>query len=150
MNFVSVAFRIIPTRVGTRQFEKHNRLQQGDHPHACGDKVLKVSVVVIFLGSSPRVWGQVQRPTKRRDNSRIIPTRVGTREFVREMSTRNEDHPHACGDKLYEVSTDWLFGGSSPRVWGQERKRKFVNNRIRIIPTRVGTSLVYQVHDRFL
>ncbi len=29
-----------------------------DHPHACGDKLLPVMLVNIWLGSSPRVWGQ--------------------------------------------------------------------------------------------
>ncbi len=139
MNFVSVAFRIIPTRVGTRQFEKHNRLQQGDHPHACGDKVLKVSVVVIFLGSSPRVWGQVQRPTKRRDNSRIIPTRVGTSLQSGFFVFYFRDHPHACGDKKLAPDRASRPLGSSPRVWGQVAISASSKSFCRIIPTRVGT-----------
>ena len=51
-------FRIIPTRVGTRFVKVIVGVQATDHPHACGDKVLKSTVVSKVQGSSPRVWGQ--------------------------------------------------------------------------------------------
>ena len=53
-----------------------------------------------MLGSSPRVWGQGFGLGIDRKNSRIIPTRVGTREQNREQEKQEWDHPHACGDKL--------------------------------------------------
>ena len=51
-----------------------------------------------------------------------------------------EDHPHACGDKTTIVNAVISGCGSSPRVWGQERFQVAAVNKIRIIPTRVGTS----------
>ena len=50
-----------------------------------------------------------------------------------------KDHPHACGDKptLFAASND--KGGSSPRVWGQDKRAWNNYTYRRIIPTRVGT-----------
>ena len=111
-----------------------------DHPHACGDKSLylhfsRLSLgssprvwgqatgtfgVAPALGSSPRVWGQVIRTHTQYVFGGIIPTRVGTRNSVKNNSI-----------------SEW---GSSPRVWGQEIWHYLGSNFCRIIPTRVGTS----------
>ena len=53
--------RIIPTRVGTRNIEQLFGLVHKDHPHACGDKKYEWNGNIEQLGSSPRVWGQVQK-----------------------------------------------------------------------------------------
>ena len=71
--------RIIPTRVGTRKPIGIVVHSTGDHPHACGDKVVTSPLCVSLRGSSPRVWGQVQEYDTLTYDDRIIPTRVGTR-----------------------------------------------------------------------
>ena len=70
-----------------------------DHPHACGDKIIKI--------------------TESEVNNRIIPTRVGTRVSSTTGRLEERDHPHACGDKLCAFIHSSLHSGSSPRVWGQ-------------------------------
>ena len=74
--------RIIPTRVGTRASELNYYFTHRDHPHACGDKVWKNGAKHQFKGSSPRVWGQEVRTDNGDDRGRIIPTRVGTSDYV--------------------------------------------------------------------
>ena len=49
-----------------------------DHPHACGDKSVRVEVLSSVTGSSPRVWGQGVYNDICMHAYRIIPTRVGT------------------------------------------------------------------------
>ena len=49
---------IIPTRVGTSYLGGSFNNVHRDHPHACGDKVLRMDTNAIVQGSSPRVWGQ--------------------------------------------------------------------------------------------
>ena len=71
--------RIIPTRVGTRWYTAKQRAAERDHPHACGDKTQTDYISMTELGSSPRVWGQVNFGEVIEDIFRIIPTRVGTR-----------------------------------------------------------------------
>ena len=70
--------RIIPTRVGTRTTFSFGSATFKDHPHACGDKEKNIIEEMDEEGSSPRVWGQVLDMIMKRNNVRIIPTRVGT------------------------------------------------------------------------
>ena len=93
-----------------------------------------------MLGSSPRVWGQDGFLQNYHKWWRIIPTRVGTRWYTAKRRAAERDHPHACGDKAYDKWLTLRNGGSSPRVWGQERNGDKCDKKQRIIPTRVGTS----------
>ena len=138
----SVNVRIIPTRVGTRKIQECAQRLQGDHPHACGDKKLFQSVSPLCLGSSPRVWGQVLSTINKLVELRIIPTRVGTSLFFYILSYNSRDHPHACGDKSLSLTFFLYSNGSSPRVWGQVTDEPNPDSGERIIPTRVGTSLL--------
>ena len=92
--------RIIPTRVGTRTYAEQLAAQKKDHPHACGDKLIKKVKSANPKGSSPRVWGQVITLQPFTPAIRIIPTRVGTRAKRLILRFVLGDHPHACGDKL--------------------------------------------------
>ena len=91
---------IIPMRVGTscRIYDKAR--ERGDHPHACGDKIHYCFTFLSVKGSSPCVWGQVNVNLHIVHVKRIIPMRVGTRFYLRQLSLRRGDHPHACGDKF--------------------------------------------------
>ncbi len=137
------SFRIIPTRVGTRFFKYHRYYLLTDHPHACGDKYARHTAVRSALGSSPRVWGQVTQGTLTERICRIIPTRVGTSTQQPLHSRRYWDHPHACGDKRNLAGFGLKGWGSSPRVWGQGHSKTVSPKQSRIIPTRVGTSIIF-------
>ena len=92
-------FRIIPTRVGTSDYNVLDVCSFEDHPHACGDKNLLTNSMYSILGSSPRVWGQAFLRIFYVNGYRIIPTRVGTSMKHILTVTGEGDHPHACGDK---------------------------------------------------
>ena len=135
--------RIIPTRVGTSRQNEPCNISPQDHPHACGDKVYLYCLWYTFEGSSPRVWGQELIAKIGEVVNGIIPTRVGTRAARRASFAATWDHPHACGDKPTRVGLRVGIAGSSPRVWGQADRYFRCCTRFRIIPTRVGTSLIY-------
>ena len=137
--------RIIPTRVGTSSVIVYTASPNRDHPHACGDKKLLPKQIKGGTGSSPRVWGQVAHVLNASWNKRIIPTRVGTSILTASFQGHREDHPHACGDKMQTGLTRRHSVGSSPRVWGQAYASAREMLGIRIIPTRVGTSLAKHV-----
>ena len=82
--FQQVILRIIPTRVGTSSMISKSVPASEDHPHACGDKCQGVPLSPMFLGSSPRVWGQGPSATAK---------------------YQCQDHPHACGDKRRIAAT---------------------------------------------
>ena len=97
-------------------------------------------LTVSNVGSSPRVWGQADDLTDTNGGKRIIPTRMGTSDSLRNCIISNKDHPHAYGDKTIAIKPRLAVYGSSPRVWGQV---KYWCNKILplgIIPTRMGTS----------
>ena len=86
------------------------------------------------------MWGQALVAFSYILVGRIIPTRVGTRPKKVTKKMVDEDHPHACGDKLYLYHILPKELGSSPRVWGQVCYICRYTIQFRIIPTRVGTS----------
>ena len=131
--------RIIPTRVGTSDDPHVPYIDDRDHPHACGDKLFHTALDSQRQGSSPRVWGQVQKLFYTAQFRRIIPTRVGTSCAKGKTVIYCKDHPHACGDKLAEQDEKITKIGSSPRVWGQVVLAEHIRKVGGIIPTRVGT-----------
>ena len=132
-------YRIIPTRVGTSTKFRCLDLPRWDHPHACGDKVLRSRAFFCNRGSSPRVWGQASDIDSIGWVYGIIPTRVGTRGRGGIVFHAPKDHPHACGDKTVATVFSQCGKGSSPRVWGQVRLYHMIMRAGGIIPTRVGT-----------
>ena len=134
--------------MGTSIFGHREFILQQDHPHAYGDKILFLQQRKSPIGSSPRVWGQVHICRYLCKSLGIIPTRMGTSFVNFIIKLRQQDHPHAYGDK--ELNLKWDFGliGSSPRVWGQVITWTCSNNFQRIIPTRMGTSRNRLKHDK--
>ena len=68
--------------------------------------------------------------------------RVGTSFFFKRSNEFLKDHPHACGDKEDFAAYCKVSSGSSPCVWGQGDKVKAGDKLGRIIPMRVGTSIL--------
>ena len=68
--------------------------------------------------------------------------RVGTSAFIARPSGRGRDHPHACGDKSFSADVSLKYSGSSPCVWGQGKNAPRFSRYHRIIPMRVGTSVI--------
>ena len=93
--------------------------ENGDHPHAYGDKEVTSMTGFIKTGSSPRVWGQVNFGEVIEDIFRIIPTRMGTSFYMCSKRQVSRDHPHAYGDKFTSMTLLADMSGSSPCVWGQ-------------------------------
>ena len=149
-------------RVGTSRMTSTSSFQQRDHPHACGDKSFRKHRFLYQRGSSPCVWGQEKMYSNCAPVERIIPMRVGTsltmlllysgfRIIPMRVGTRHvhpvcklcaKDHPHACGDKRAITDNIRHCLGSSPCVWGQASSSRRLFIRFRIIPMRVGTSLL--------
>ena len=130
-------------RVGTSLCMVYQPSFAEDHPHACGDKSAFQSIFFLLWGSSPCVWGQVNRFLQKGEKFGIIPMRVGTRAREQSVHWLSWDHPHACGDKLLSDFVTMLPPGSSPCVWGQVPLFALRCTTLRIIPMRVGTSRVY-------
>jgi hypothetical protein len=51
-------------------------------------------------GLSPRMWGRDGRRCGLNELARVIPTRVGKRNWLRGPHTVSEGDPHACGEEI--------------------------------------------------
>ena len=70
--------------------------------------------------------------------------RVGTSDYAQKADTQARDHPHACGDKAFRKGKTLVGLGSSPCVWGQDYVLGKLWRKHRIIPMRVGTSILHK------
>ena len=134
--------RIIPTRVGNRSSARPPRRFRSDHPHARGEQLLGLGLLLLVLGSSPRAWGTGHLSRPLRWQVRIIPTRVGNRTTSRTPRAAGSDHPHARGEQEKVRPFRGRNHGSSPRAWGTDLPLRAGGSLNRIIPTRVGNRLL--------
>ncbi len=92
------------------------------------------------VGSPPRVWGLQPADGGDIGMIRLTPTRVGTSGFRLGVVRVRAAHPHACGDFGTPLGLAFLRDGSPPRVWGLRATSMVSRRKVRLTPTRVGTS----------
>ena len=95
--------RFIPTPVGNTSESFFVDRLTTVHPHACGEHMGNMSCSTVKTGSSPRLWGTLQRSRLSSRNIRFIPTPVGNTRPAPDRDTSIPVHPHACGEHVYVV-----------------------------------------------
>ncbi len=131
--------RFIPTCVGNIPDETRKAQQTTVHPHVCGEHFAALFRLLLYYGSSPRVWGTCRIPHETDRSGRFIPTCVGNISTTFAAPTVVTVHPHVCGEHpsaqpgffrarrfiptCVGNMLPCLFAGagkfgSSPRVWG--------------------------------
>ena len=130
--------RTIPTRVGRTRLRSLGSSRWSDHPHACGENGLPETMILMWYGPSPRVWGELRMQKSTLDAVRTIPTRVGRTPCSGKLSAVSADHPHACGENSRCTASRNACNGPSPRVWGELVELVLLQPEQRTIPTRVG------------
>ena len=110
------------------------------HPHACGELTSVTFNTDWQDGSSPRLWGTHVFMLFLLPQQRFIPTPVGNSLHILAPSWHISVHPHACGELLNGIEKDFLYIGSSPRLWGTPLPDQRGHPRQRFIPTPVGNS----------
>ena len=76
-------------------------------------------MVVGFVGSPPRAWGQYVPGSASGALYRFTPTGVGTIQCAVKRASRATVHPHGRGDNGEEIAMIRVDYGSPPRAWGQ-------------------------------
>ena len=110
------------------------------HPHACGERLPRVSFRKASAGSSPRMWGTPQGTLRVLDRDRFIPTHVGNARRRTSPASLPPVHPHACGERFSSTKLGRSPTGSSPRMWGTHRRVNQRHHVGRFIPTHVGNA----------
>ncbi len=118
----TMQIRFIPTLVGNSISKSFISFNPSVHPHACGELSIRGALWEFGDGSSPRLWGTHDDPSAVRFESRFIPTLVGNSCRYHPKTSYTAVHPHACGE-LFFYFLYYLFStGSSPRLWGTQRR----------------------------
>ena len=120
---------------------RHTPTAKPVHPHVCGE--LKESSIRYrrFNGSSPRLWGTLDRYILDQASGRFIPTSVGNSLTHDRVLGYNQVHPHVCGELCQPDEGSRSTSGSSPRLWGTRVHLISHRWKNRFIPTSVGNSI---------
>ena len=132
--------RLTPTRVGTTCGRRRLRHWRQAHPHTRGDDRSGNPATDRREGSPPHAWGRrvCNRLLVRR--VRLTPTRVGTTRRTSDLPSRPRAHPHTRGDDAHSSSGTKAHSGSPPHAWGRPSRPASCTCRVRLTPTRVGTT----------
>ncbi len=132
--------RFIPTHVGNTLAMDHPLKFPAVHPHACGEHDVALGRHIFSLGSSPRMWGTLNRRLAEQRLTRFIPTHVGNTRSDRVERRTYPVHPHACGEHKVDCKVAGWETGSSPRMWGTLCLSYRTTLCGRFIPTHVGNT----------
>ena len=132
--------RFTPTCVGTTWWACSAGLSPAVHPHVRGDDQDIYRALPGCAGSPPRAWGRRAGGLGPARPVRFTPTCVGT--TLRRPGTRRwrTVHPHVRGDDIQQNEARRYLGGSPPRAWGRQRRRRHRLALRRFTPTCVGTT----------
>ncbi len=138
---LALGLRITPARAGNSSTTRRCSPGRWDHPRACGEQAEAAANAPKVLGSPPRVRGTAFLYLLIPCLLGITPAREGNSRRQRRWSSREKDHPRACGEQR---PSRLLFGtmpGSPPRVRGTVCTRQLQKRRIDITPARAGNSI---------
>ena len=131
---------IIPAHAGnTNVFWSMTRTTR-DHPRACGEHLMRVSIRSSDPGSSPRMRGTLTVGHATGSQHGIIPAHAGNTSYWMTAPRRRGDHPRACGEHLPLRPCRSQDSGSSPRMRGTHAVRLPTIVITGIIPAHAGNT----------
>ena len=110
----------------------------GDHPRACGEKVLHHNLVGGNWGSPPRMRGKDSDKWTGNREDGITPAHAGKSMYSLCEYCTAWDHPRACGEKRMELLEDAAKRGSPPRMRGKAPGIGGCDLRVGITPAHAG------------
>ena len=106
----------------------------------CGEKVARLSAMLMPVGSPPRVRGKVQVCSGVVSEQRITPACAGKRFLESVHNRQKEDHPRVCGEKAVLPMWTNTRLGSPPRVRGKAFSYSARSRAVGITPACAGKS----------
>ena len=140
-SFASVKLRITPACAGKRIKLRKRHSICGDHPRACGEKVVPKGSDARPHGSPPRVRGKVIQHLCACTHCGITPAHAGKRMKSGSSWMNWWDHPRVCGEKFQLFAMVLDTEGSPPRMRGKVCADVIVHIQPGITPAYAGKSL---------
>ncbi len=90
--------RSIPTHAGKPDISNSNSQTSWVYPHSCGETCSIVPIVVVVLGLSPLMRGNLVRAAQHLAAPGSIPTHAGKPIVASQVANRIRVYPHSCGE----------------------------------------------------
>ncbi len=129
---------ITPAHAGKSADSRVANYCVGDHPRACGEKLLTERSALFHTGSPPRMRGKDNAAAGDGLGSGITPAHAGKSGRFELATNYPRDHPRACGEKPSTQRWIELFGGSPPRMRGKVAKNNLISVPNGITPAHAG------------
>ena len=131
-------WRIIPASAGQTRCSVGHQRRCPDHPRECGANTRPAPVILMPVGSSPRVRGKLGGGGRVERLPRIIPASAGQTIGGGLPLRLPPDHPRECGANSCIAVSGRRGRGSSPRVRGKRPMPMGGLGPRRIIPASAG------------
>ena len=115
-----LVYGITPACAGKRVKMTHYYELRRDHPRVCGEKIHIEPVLLVLLGSPPRMRGKVKVQVANKLVAGITPAYAGKRAGRCPDGCTPWDHPRVCGEKCSSVRSASHRRGSPPRMRGKD------------------------------
>ena len=109
---------IIPAYAGSTHTRPRIDVPHGDHPRVCGEHLVAVVLLVLPVGSSPRMRGAPRAGAPAANTGGIIPAYAGSTGQRVAKNAPRRDHPRVCGEHQGSAPPSSSARGSSPRMRG--------------------------------
>ena len=140
--------RITPAHAGKSKAGTAVRNSNGDHPRACGEKVVFQLFGMVGQGSPPRMRGKGIGTSNVSVGNRITPAYAGKSFPVNLVSRQLQDHPRVCGEKRLPPLEFTGSQGSPPRMRGKASFFRCLCPGDGITPAYAGKRLYSERTDR--
>ena len=87
-------------------------------PHACGGVSIDIDKKDLTIKSSPCMWGCFPLWFHKQNLMQVFPMHVGVFLYCRQQQAMAERLPHACGGVSMTLTELYIYGLSSPCMWG--------------------------------
>ena len=134
--------RITPAYAGRTAPPRSRPCCGPDHPRVCGENSTSGFVVLLALGSPPRMRGELMPPPPGRLGPRITPAYAGRTAETPGASPSSRDHPRVCGENGLGAQRGVQIGGSPPRMRGERAVADVVPRRCGITPAYAGRTRI--------
>ena len=137
--------RITPACAGKTFCTCGNRNASSDHPRVCGENPASSLLLIICVGSPPRVRGKRISKFEKFHVKRITPACAGKTMLNENVIVNLADHPRVCGENQQRTSKRERRNGSPPRVRGKPREIFDSGANGRITPACAGKTVLFNL-----
>ena len=98
--------RITPADAGKTHIDSMRTATRQDHPRGCGENVVRLQILLMYLGSPPRMRGKHNVTHAYHNGLRITPADAGKTKATLNERFVNQDHPRGCGENASDHEAD--------------------------------------------